>query len=198
MAFSILDIKSNLRYGGARPTLFRVNIFNKVLPVADLKVPFMIRATTVPASDLGTIQVPYFGRKIKVAGDRTFAPWSVTVMNDEDFAIRNAMEQWSHAISTHVTNRNIVQGGVARSGGPENYKSTAIVQQFSKTGQIVRQYQFIGIYPETISTIDLDWNTTDQIEEFQVTFQYDSFVVTGGDTGLIVDGSSPVSDNAVL
>jgi hypothetical protein len=194
MAFNILDIKAGLQYGGARPTLFKVNIFNPMVPAADLKVPLMVRATTIPASDLGTIQIPYFGRKIKVAGDRTFAPWSVTVMNDEDFIIRNAMEQWSHAINTHISNRNIVSGGVARSGGPENYKSDATITQYSKTGQIVRSYQFIGLYPETISTIDMDWNATDQIEEFQVTFQYDSFVVTGGDTGLIVDGSSPVSE----
>ena len=194
MAFNILDIKASLQYGGARPTLFKVNIFNPLVPAADLTVPFMVRATQIPASDLGTIQIPYFGRKIKVAGDRTFAPWTVTVMNDEDFLIRNAMEQWSHAINTHISNRNIVDGGVARSGGPENYKSDATIVQYSKTGQIVRSYQFIGLYPETISTIDLDWNATDQIEEFQVTFQYDSFVVTGGDTGLIVDGSSPVSE----
>lgn len=189
MAFNINDIKSQLTFGGARPTLFQATIFNPVNPVADIKVPFLVRATTLPASDLGTIQVPYFGRKYKIAGDRTFAPWQVTVMNDEDFAIRHAMEEWNYSINTYEGNLNIAGGGGAGSGAPAFYKSTAEVRQFSKTGQVLRVYRFNGIYPDVVSTIDLDWNTTDTIEEFQVQFQYDSFEVIGGVTGILSEGS---------
>jgi len=193
MAFNINDIKQGLLLGGARPTLFEVVIHNPLVKTADPKIPLLARATQLPAMDLGTIQVPYFGRKIKIAGDRTFAPWTVTIMNDEDFIIRNSLEQWSHAINNLVSNLNTMRGGVARSGGPTNYKSDATITQFSKTGQVIRQYKFQGMYPETVGTIDLDWNATDQIEEFQVTFQYDAFTIVGGDTGLIVDGGSGVT-----
>lgn len=194
MAFNIADIKGALVYGGARPTLFQVIFTNPVSNFSALKSPFLIRATTIPAMELGTIQVPYFGRKIKVAGDRSFAPWQVTVMNDEDFAIRNDMEQWSHAINNLASNINTVQGGVAGSGGPELYKTNAMINQYAKTGEILRTYAIVGMYPETVSTIDLDWNTNDTIEEFSVTFQYDSFEIVGGTTGLIIDGNSPVSE----
>ena len=190
MAFNINDIKSQLTYGGARPTLFQVNIFNPVNPVADIKVPFLVRATTLPASELGTIQVPYFGRKYKIAGDRTFAAWQVTVMNDEDFAIRHALEEWNYSINTYESNLNVVGGGAAGTGAPGFYKSSAEVRQYSKTGQVLRVYRFNGIYPEVISSIDLDWNQTDTIEEFQVVFQYDSFEVVGGVTGTLTEGST--------
>jgi hypothetical protein len=190
MAFNINDIKSQLTFGGARPTLFQVKITNKVNPVADIKVPFLVRATTLPASNLGTIQVPYFGRKYKIAGDRTFDPWGVTVMNDEDFLIRHAMEQWNYSINTYEGNLNVVAGGTAGTGAPSFYKSTAEVTQYSKTGQVLRVYRFNGIYPDVIGQIDLDWNNTDTIEEFQVQFQYDSFEVVGGVTGTLSDEGS--------
>lgn len=191
MVFNINDIKSQLTFGGARPTLFQVKITNKVNPVADLKVPFLVRATTLPASNLGTIQIPYFGRKYKVAGDRTFDPWSVTVMNDEDFLIRHAMEQWNYSINTYESNLNVVGGGAAGTAAPSFYKSTAEVTQYSKTGQVLRVYRFNGIYPDVVSAIDLDWNNTDNIEEFSVQFQYDSFEVIGGVTGTLTDEGSP-------
>ena len=187
MAFNINDIKGALLYGGARPTLFKVTINNNVSNGGRLLVPFMVRATTIPAMEIGTIQIPYFGRKIKIAGDRTFAPWSVTVMNDENFAIRNDMEQWSNGINT--LNSNLLTAGP-----PSVYKSRALVDQYDKQGRIIRSYQIDGLYPETVSPIDLDWNATDQIEEFTVTFQYDSFEIVGGTTGTILDGASPVTN----
>ena len=101
MAFNINEIRSQLALGGARPTLFQVNITNPANAAADLKSPFLIRASQVPASTLGFIEVPYFGRKVKIAGDRTFAEWNVTVINDEDFLIRNSMEEWMNTINSH-------------------------------------------------------------------------------------------------
>lgn len=178
MALDINEIRSQLTFGGARNTLFQVLFQNPANSAADIKVPFMVRTAQIPSSDLGLIEVPYFGRKIKLAGDRTFGEWTVTVINDEDFLIRNALEQWSNQI-------NSMRGNLRTFGSsaPTQYKANAEVTQYSKTGVPIRTYTFNGIFPQTISTIDLDWNATDQIEEFTVTFQYDWWEVTGGVTG---------------
>ena len=178
MAFNVNEIRSQLTFGGARNSLFQVTITNPANSVADIKVPFLVRAAQIPPSTLGTIEVPYFGRKIRLAGDRTFGQWTVTVINDEDFLIRNSMEEWSNKI-------NSLQGNVRLFGSasPLLYKSAAQVTQYSKTGNPIRTYTFSGIYPSEISPIDVDWNSTDQIEEFTVTFQYDYHEVSGGITG---------------
>ena len=174
MAFTINQFKSELVGGGARPSLFQVQITNPILGVADFKVPFMAKAAQLPASTLGVYTVPYFGRDIKYAGDRTFEDWTVTIINDEDFAIRNAMEAWSNAINSHVSNTRAL---------PQQYKSDAIITQYGKDGQTLRIYNFEGIHPINIASIELAWETKDQIEEFQVTFQYDLWTVVGGTTG---------------
>jgi len=178
MAFNVNEIRTQLTLGGARGSLFQVTFSNPANSVADIKVPFMVRAAQIPESTLGTIEVPYFGRKVRLAGDRTFGDWSVTIINDEDFLIRNAMEEWSNRI-------NSLQGNLRSFGAaaPLLYKSTAEVTQFSKTGVPIRSYKFNGIYPSSVSSIDLNWADTDSIEEFQVTFQYDWWEVSGGITG---------------
>lgn len=178
MAFNIQEIRSQLVLGGARASLFQVQIANPANGAGDIKVPFMVKAAQLPASSLGQIEVPYFGRKIKIAGDRTFAEWSVTVINDEDFLIRNAMEQWMNSINSHAG--NIREFG---SASPLLYKSNAQITQFSKTGVPIREYTFNGMFPTDVSTIEMAWETTDAIEEFTVTFQYDFWEVTGGITG---------------
>jgi len=178
MAFNINEIKSQLLFGGARQSLFQVQFNNPANSIANVKLPFMARAASIPEARLGNITVPYFGRKINLAGDRTFADWSVTVINDEDFLVRNAMEEWSNRI-------NSFQGNIRSFGSasPLLYKSDAKVTQFSKTGVPIREYTFHGIYPADVSNIDLDWDATDRIEEFRVTFLYDYWDVTGGVTG---------------
>ena len=178
MAFNINEIKSQLIFGGARNSLFQVQITNPANGTGDLKVPFMVKAAQIPAATLGVIEVPYFGRKVRIAGDRTFAEWTVTVINDEDFLIRNAMEEWSNTINGFEN--NLRQFGAA---SPALYKSTATVQQFSKTGIGLRTYQFNGIFPIEVSPIDMGWESVDVIEEFTVTFAYDSWEVIGGTTG---------------
>ena len=178
MAFNINDIRSQLVLGGARPSLFQVIISNPVNPIADLKLPFLCKTAQLPASTLGTIEVPYFGRKLKLAGDRKFDAWTVTIINDEDFLVRNAMEQWNNYIQLYQS--NITALG---SSAPSLYKSQATVTQFGKDGSELRTYQFNGIFPETITPIDLQWATVDEIEEFQVSFQYDTFEILGGPTG---------------
>jgi len=178
MAFNINDIRSQLVYGGARPSLFQVIISNPVNPVADLKLPFLCKAAQLPTSTLGLIEVPYFGRRLKLAGDRKFDSWTVTIINDEDFLVRNAMEQWNNYINLYQS--NITALG---SSSPSVYKSQATVTQFGKDGKELRTYQFNGIYPETVAPIDLQWATVDEIEEFQVQFQYDTFEILAGPTG---------------
>lgn len=174
MAFSINEFKSQLVGGGARGALFQVQITNPILGVADFKIPFMVKAAELPESTTGVIPVPYFGRLVKYAGDRQFAPWTVTVINDEDFAVRNAMEAWSNAINSHITNFR---------SSPFDYKAQAQVTQFAKDGTTLREYTFEGLFPTTISPIALAWQDQDTIEEFTVTFEYDLWRVSGGITG---------------
>ena len=177
MAFNVNQFSGALKDGGAGNSLFEVTITNPINGVADINVPFMVKAAQIPASSLGTIEVPYFGRQIKLAGNRTYAEWTPTIINDENFDIRNAMEAWSHAI-------NSPQGNLRTAGGsaPALYKSNAQVTQYSKTGEILRVYNFVGIYPTEVSTIDLAWET-EGIQEYTVTFQYDYWEVAGGSTG---------------
>jgi hypothetical protein len=174
MVFSINEFKSQLVGGGARPSLFQVQITNPVTGVADFRLPFMVKSAVLPSSSLGSYVVPYFGRQIKYAGDRVFDDWTVTVINDEDFAIRNSLEAWSNAINSHVSNTRSL---------PQNYKSDAVITQYGKDGTVLRVYNFQGLYPINISEIGMAWEATDQIEEFTVTFQYDVWTIAGGTTG---------------
>jgi len=162
--------------GGARANLFEIEIaFPDDLGIdSNLvtdKVPFLVKAAEIPASNLGNIPVPYRGRVLPVAGDRTFDPWTVTVINDTDFQIRDAMEKWSNSINDLQT----AQGTI----NPEVYQKSGRVFQLSREGtsasdpeKVLRTYKFEGIYPNTVSSIPLDFGATDQIEEFQVTFNY--------------------------
>ena len=176
--FDINLFKSSLKYGGARPTQFLVQIFNPVNNVAGLDTPTKVKATSLPGSFLGTIPVMYFGRAIKFAGDRQIQPWEVTIINDEDFLIRNAYEEWSNKINALERNIRDLPGSEA-----SLYKSDAIVYQLSRTGEKLREYTFRGVWPSAIMPISLSWDAENQIEEFGVTFEVDSFEVTGGSTG---------------
>lgn len=178
MAFNINEMRANLRQGGARNTLFRVILSNPVVGGADIKMPFLIQAASLPSWNLGNIQVPYMGRFINVPGDRTFDPWSVEVLNDEDFAIRDAIETWNNKIQTLEGNLRDMPSSEA-----QYYTTTATVEQLSKTGQVLRSYEFRNLWPIQIGQIELSWAATDQIEVFPVTFMYDTYKVSGGSTG---------------
>lgn len=178
MSFDVNEIRSQLSLDGARPNLFYVQFNNPANSSGDLKVPFLVQAAEIPAATLGEVQVPYFGRTIKLAGNRTYANWTVTVMNDEDFLIRNALEEWSNKI-------NSFQGNIRTFGGaePTRYKATARVTQLGKTGNALRTYLFDGIFPVDVSGIGLNWADNDQIETFQVTFAYDWWKIDASTTG---------------
>ena len=192
---SIVDFRSKMRGGGARSNLFEVTIeYPDLLGLpTDPDGPkatgeFLIKAAEIPASNLGNIPVPFRGRVLPVAGDRTFDPWTVTVINDNNFKIRDAMEKWSNFINDLQTS----QGSV----NPEEYQTSAFVKQLSRKGginpgeiDILREYRFEGIYPNVVSSIPLDYGATDQIEEFQVTFNYLFYSVPSGSTVTSAGGS---------
>ena len=177
---SITAFRDRLVGGGARPNMFEVNLSlpSGIIPQGDFTqdIRFMIKAAEIPAANIGNIPVPFRGRVLPVAGDRTFDPWTVTVINDAQFNIRDAMEQWSNKI-------NDLQFDVGDIN-PADYQTKAEVFQLSRQGGAaisssggedivtLRQYDFEGIYPTEVSSIALDYGATDQIEEFQVTFNY--------------------------
>ena len=186
---NITNFRDRLVGGGARPNLFEVNIElpDGVIGQADYRddVRFMVKAAEIPAANIGNIPVPFRGRVLPVAGDRTFDPWTVTIINDSKFNIRDAMEQWSNKI-------NDLQFDVGDIS-PSNYQTKAEVFQLSRGGKTtsasstggesittLRTYNFEGIYPSAVSAIPLDYGATDSIEEFQVTFNYLFWTVGGG------------------
>ena len=187
---TIVDFRSKLSGGGARSNLFEVNIkypdiISALIGDATAEGEFLIKAAEIPASNIGNIPVPFRGRVLPVAGDRTFDPWTVTVINDTSFNIRDTMEQWSNSI-----NDLQFDGGITN---PAGYQTDAFVTQLGRvndnSGQLssgadnmqqIRQYKFFGIYPGVVSSIPLDYGATDQIEEFQVTFNYIYWTVESG------------------
>ena len=194
MAFNINEFKTRgLQYGGARPALFSV----AVTPPANIgldqtssqKFTFTASAATIPEGNIDTIQVPYFGRKIKIAGDRTFADWRVTVMNDEDFGVRSMMEMWSNALNRLVSNTR--QPGL----DVENYKALLNIIQYGKDGSVIREYQLSGAFPTSIDAIDLNWDTTNTIQTFNVTFAYDYWTPLVETSAFIAGGINQYSGN---
>ncbi len=192
---SIVDFRSRMKGGGARSNLFEVQMTFPNFAEANTEtlndIPFLVKAAEIPASTIGNIPVPFRGRVLPIAGDRTFAPWTVTIINDTNFRLRDVMERWSDGINDIQT----AQGAT----NPEDYQTTATVLQLSRgpvkgldrkvnSGEeipVLRMYDFIGIYPNDISAIPLDHGATDTIEEFQVTFNYLYYEVRG-----VKDGTS--------
>ena len=164
---TISDFKSRLSGGGARPNLFEVelafpdavSIDNDVLQ----KARFLVKAAALPASTIANIDIPFRGRILKIAGDRTFETWTITVINDVDFSIRSAFEKWMNSI-------NKLSDGTGLTN-PVDYQKDAIVKQLDRDGSVLRSYKFWDIFPTNISTIDLNYETTDTIQEFTVEMQ---------------------------
>ena len=182
---TISNFKSALIGGGARPNLFEVEL--TTLP-AGIEWPadnfrYMCKASQLPASVIANIDIPFRGRIFKVAVDRTIEPWSITVINDEDFRIRNAMEQWMELIAKLDTNLGATL--------PESYMTNATVYQLGRgsakssttsdgeTNAVLKQYEFIDIFPINVSAIDLSYDSSDTIEEFTVDFAVQSYNLTG-------------------
>jgi hypothetical protein len=171
MAFNVTEFRSNMELDGARPNLFSVSLTFPTIAqnsaAASQKTTFMAKGSQLPGSTIGTVPVFYFGRELKFAGNRTFPDWSLQIINDEDFTIRNSMESWMNSINSHAGN---VRNGAAQS--PSGYTTDATVTQFGKNGQPIKTYKFVGLFPTDIEPIGLDWGTNDSIEEYGITFAY--------------------------
>ena len=163
----ISDFKSKLTGGGARPNLFEVELaFPQAVAIENdvlQKSRFLVKAAALPASTISPIEVPFRGRILKIAGDRTFETWTITVLNDVDFVIRSAFEKWMNIINS-MEDATGVQN-------PDEYQKDAMVHQLDRDGGILRSYKFWDIFPTNISTIDLSYETTDTLEEFTVEMQ---------------------------
>lgn len=179
MAFNVNDFKSNYQYGGARPALFDITMTNPITANADRTLAFRCRASAIPQRNVTKIPVPFFARNIKVAGvQQDYEDWNVTVLEDEDWIIRDSLETWSHSI-------NSVVGNIRQLSGSDQslYKSTATVNHYSQTGNLLRQYTFYGIWPTVVSPITLDWGQ-DEVASFECTFSVDWWTIgTGSTTG---------------
>ena len=164
---TISDFKSRLSGGGARPNLFEVELaFPNAVGIENdvlQKSRFLVKAAALPASTIAPIDVPFRGRILKIAGDRTFETWTITVLNDTDFYIRSAFEKWMNVINKMSDATGLVD--------PEAYQKDATVKQLDRDGSVLRSYKFWDIFPTNISTIDLSNETTDTLEEFTVELQ---------------------------
>lgn len=172
--FNISTFKARgLTLGGARPALFEVFLRIPDGVGADQssadKFRFTCSAAQLPAATTGSIDVGYFGRKIKVSGDRTFTDWSVNIMNDEDFLVRSMFEKWSNSLNRLESNVR----DAAYSNNENSYKTDLSVIQYGKDGSVIRQYDIIGAFPTSIDAISLNWDSASTIESFGVTFAYD-------------------------
>ncbi len=190
------DFKSRLIGGAARPNLFEVELAfpsfstdettnagnDQSRTVSELS-RFMIKTANLPASTVGVIEVPFRGRTLKIAGDRTFDVWTITVINDVDFSIRTAFEKWMNAINKHDDNSGLIN--------PAQYQTDAIVKQYGRSSlasaasgpanpvltgpgdqiPVLKAYRFYGVFPTSVSAIDLSYDSTDTIEEFTVDLQ---------------------------
>lgn len=183
MAFSINSFTSTYQ-GGTRPSQFQVQFANPTNSLADLDIPMKVMAASLPEWRLNPIPVYYFGRRVNVAGNREFGDWSVEVLNDEDFLIRNALEQWSNTINGVESNINKFN-----SGNPSNYKSDAIVTQFSQVGDILRTYTFVGVFPVSIGPMNLNWQAGSEVHTFQTVFAFDYFYVSSSINGSLAGGT---------
>jgi hypothetical protein len=178
MPFNVQEFRASLVTDGARASLFDVMLTFPLVAAtggnapgvfgsAAQQVTFRARSTSLPGDSISSIGLNYFGREIKIAGNRTFPDWSFTVINDEDFTIRNSFERWMSGINSHVSNLRMP----ALISGDGGYQQDAVVTQYSKIGEPIKQYRIVGAFPTDVSAIDLDWGA-DNVEEFAVTFAY--------------------------
>ena len=178
---TIDKFKSRLTGGIARPNLFEVVLafpdgtVDESVSDIDPKTRFLVKAAALPASNIAPISVPFRGRQLKIAGDRTFDEWTITVINDTDFAIRGSFERWMNSMSKVSDNAGNIN--------PEDYTKDAFVYQLGRAGvdagsqssqanmPILRTYKFYSVFPTNVSQIDLSYDSSDAVEEFTVTLQ---------------------------
>ena len=185
---SISDFKTSLFGGGSRPNLFEVELTSIPTGITgtnwdSTNFKFMCKAAQLPGQTIAPIEVPFRGRTFKVAGDRTIDPWTVTIINDEDFKYRNAFEAWTELIAKLSNNLGATL--------PDAYMKNAKVYQLGRgstkssttnagtANAILKEYEFVDIFPTAVSPIDVSYESTNVIEEFTVEFQVQTIIVTG-------------------
>src|SRR6056300_1520584 len=167
---NINDFKAKLAGGGARANQFKVTMpFPGYAAVGGEieDLAFLCRATTIPAMVVGNINVPFRGRQIKIAGDRTFEDWSITVLSDTDFKLRNAFERWQNGINNMTDNEGLTN--------PVDYQVDAFVDHLDRNGNTIKSYTLRGAFPISISEIGLSYAPTTDVETFGVEFAYQHF-----------------------
>ncbi len=172
---NINDFKSRLAGGGARANQFRVilppPLGNVTAAVNTEQFSFMCKAASLPGQALTEIGVPFRGRTLYIAGEREFEVWTTTVFNDTDFAIRREIERWMNGINDTVNNTGATN--------PADYRVDMIIQQLDRDDTVLHQYTLEGCFPQTLGAIELAYDTNDSIEEFEITWRYDTFRVSG-------------------
>lgn len=158
------DFKSKMIGGGARANLFKATINFPGYAGGDVELTsFLIKAAQLPSSVIAPITIPFRGRQLQIAGDRTFEPWTITVINDVNMETRNAFERWMNGINQHNANTGL--------SNPTDYQADMIVEQLNKAGDVTKRYDFRGTFPTNISAIDLSYDSENTIEEFTVELQ---------------------------
>ena len=158
------DFKSKLVGGGARANLFKVTLNYPSYVNGDVELTsFMCKGAQLPASIIAPVPVLFRGRQLQLAGDRSFEPWGVTVINDSGMEVRNAMERWMNGMNSNVGNEGL--------SNPVDYMADAVVEQLDKGGNVTKKYDFRGIFPTNVAAIDLSYDNENAIEEFAIEFQ---------------------------
>lgn len=158
------DFKAQLKGGGARPNLFRVTLNFPAYAGGDVETTsFMCKGAQLPGSIIEPIMVPFRGRQMFISGDRTFEPWPVTIINDTDFTVRNALERWMNGINGHSSNTGLQN--------PNDYQADLFVDQLDRDESVLKRYNFRGCFPTNVSPIELSYDATGTIEEFTAEFQ---------------------------
>ena len=177
---TIEQFKGVLKGGGVRPTMFQVSlsfpedvVSDGLSADGDRRVTFLCKGTTLPPSTIGEIQIPFRGRQLKVAGDREFGDWGVTIINDDSFLIKNAMEKWSEKIQRH----NYALGETQLA----DYFSDGYVRQLDRDATVLRTYAFRGIWPKNIDEIALSFDADNSVEEYNVTFAMQYWTATNSE-----------------
>ena len=187
--FNVERFKAELTNGGARPNQFAVQMtfpnYVSGRTAALAKAPFLVSVAELPGQTIGVAPVYYRGRLVKMAGDREFAPFNCTVLNDSGFTIRTAIEQWMNGIEDLANKTGALQ--------PATYQTDMFVSQLDRNGAVLKQYKLLGAFPVDLGAVALDFGSNDQLSTFGVSFQYQSFEFSNNPAQQLVDALTSLS-----